>query len=66
MIDYVGWRPIRDDGNREWVFMRSGGGEFGWWHRHAGEPDFGGNPVDGDRCRTCGRQLHSSANTERP
>ena len=62
MIDYIGWRPIREDG--EWVRMRSGGGESGWWHRHAGESDFGGNPVDGRECRTCGAQLPSTVRGE--
>lgn len=53
-VAYVGWRIVRDFG--EWVQMRSGAGEAGWWHRHADAPhDFGANPVDGDFCRTCGK-----------
>lgn len=52
------WRPVLDDGKREWVLMRSGSGESGWWHRHADEPDdVGGNPVDGRICRTCGKVM---------
>lgn len=58
-MSYIGWRPIGDDGNQEWVRMRSGGGEFAWWHRHPGEEDFGGNPVDGDECRTCHARMPS-------
>jgi hypothetical protein len=54
MISFVGWRPIRDDGEQEWVQMRSGPGEGAWWHRHPGELDYGGNPVDDGKCRTCG------------
>lgn len=61
-VAYVGWRPVHDDGKREWVLMRSGARELGWWHRHADDPDdFGSNPVDGRgkaaHCRTCGKQI---------
>lgn len=63
MSAYVGWRPVRDDGEREWVQMRSGAGEAGWWHRHADETDYGGNPVDGKACRTCGAQMPVSKST---
>lgn len=57
---YVGWRPAHIN-TTEWVQMRSGAGEGGWWHRHLGEADFGGNPVDGRHCRTCGAELPASA-----
>jgi hypothetical protein len=51
---YIGWRPVNDNGRQEWVQMRSGAGEVGWWHRHADAPeDYGSNPVDGWNCRTC-------------
>ena len=56
MFSYIGWRAVRGYENSEWVMMRSGAGESAWWHRHEGEEDFGGNPVDGDTCRTCGKQ----------
>lgn len=55
-MSYIGWRPVRGYEKDEWVKMRSGAGESGWWHRHKGETDFGGNPVDGNQCRTCGKQ----------
>jgi len=61
---YVGWVPVEDNGQQQWIRMRSGGGESGWWHRHADDPDaYGGNPADYDRdelnwkCRTCGRWM---------
>lgn len=62
-VAYIGWRPVKDDGKREWVAMRSGAGELRWWHRHADDPeDFGSNPIDGHsrasaKCRTCGKRV---------
>lgn len=61
-MSYIGWRPVRGYEDAEWVKMRSGAGESGWWHRHEGETDFGGNPVDPLHCgtlacRTCGVQM---------
>lgn len=46
--------------HRDFVFMRRGTGEVGWWHQHEGEADYGGNPMDWKHditayaCRTCG------------
>ena len=57
-VRYVGWQPVGDDGQQEWVRMRSGAGESGWWHRHVDDPnDFGSNPVDGKQCRTCSKAM---------
>lgn len=58
-MSYIGWRPVTGYENAEWVKMRSGAGESGWWHRHPGEgeSDFGRNPVDDSVCRTCGKRM---------
>lgn len=54
----VSWREDYRDGN--FVHMRRGTGETGWWHEHNDGTDYGGNPMDYNRdtrayvCRTCG------------
>jgi hypothetical protein len=56
--------------HRDFVFMRRGTGETGWWHQHEGEADYGGNPMDYKRtmsayeCRTCGATLSQDAATK--
>lgn len=61
----VSWREVSRTGS--FVFCRRGTGETGWWHQHADDPDYGGNPADGNsrpgqheriyKCRTCGELL---------
>lgn len=56
----VAWYEQFRAGN--FVFMRRGTGEIGWWHSHQDEPadDYGGNPMDYKHeleafvCRSCG------------
>lgn len=56
----------------DFVFMRRGTGETGWWHAHQDEPrdDYGGNPADWKHsmcayvCRTCGATLSQDAATK--
>ena len=56
----VSWREVSREG--DFVFMRRGTGETGWWHKHDDGEDYGGNPMDykrGERlyrCRSCGSE----------
>ena len=67
MISMVAWTEVRREG--DFVFMRRGTGETGWWHDHKDETDYGSHPMDYDReaskgtgirkytCRTCGAKF---------
>lgn len=54
----VSWQEVRRES--DFVFMRRGTGETGWWHDHGDGEDFGGNPMDRQGngfliCRSCKR-----------
>ena len=67
-LKLVSWNEVRRDG--DFVFMRRGTGETGWWHDHNDGTDYGGHPADYDRqskkykCRDCGVSLTPNAQAQ--
>ena len=64
----VAWREVERVG--DFIFMKRGTGETGWWHEHYGDDDLS-HPMDYDRkkrsyiCRDCGETFNLTAEKRR-